>query len=243
MKVINLRKSFIHIVGKSSTQRVNIQSILSTENKKIFLLKESRAEIIGEHPFFHPGRYEFLGIIEDEKTNFIRTYAVDSNKGNIELNAEQKNKKYIVESDVDYLSFEKIHEIIVTAIPNNIFCEIKYDYENIKYSLITKCEYINYNTEKNSVKYLQPIMGYVPFILNNTLRYGYVALNINEKVNGNLEFLLCEKSSLFSIRENNNLIKKLIKETLNKLLFFSKKNNFSKLISLKESKISFFRYY
>ena len=35
-----------------------------------------------------------------------------------------KNKKYIVESDVDYLSFEKIHEIIVTAIPNNIFCEI-----------------------------------------------------------------------------------------------------------------------
>ena len=146
-------------------------------------------------------------------------------------------------TDIEYISFEKANEIVSSNDPLNIFCEIEYEYENKKYNLISKCEYINYNTIKNDEKYLQTIMGYVPFILNNTLRYGYVALNINEKVNGNLEFLLCEKSSLFSIRENNNLIKKLIKETLNKLLFFSKKNNFSKLISLKESKISFFRYY
>ena len=43
--------------------------------------------------------------------------------------------------------------------------------------------YIVYSTEKNGDKYLQPTMGYVPFILKNQLRYGYVVLNIYEKKN------------------------------------------------------------
>ena len=49
MRVINLRKSFIHIVGKSSTQRVNIQSILSTENKKDELKIGLLAPFSGEY--------------------------------------------------------------------------------------------------------------------------------------------------------------------------------------------------
>ena len=87
-------------------------------------------------------------------------------------------------------------------------------------------------------------MGYVPFILDNNLRYGYVVIKVNEKVNGNLEFLLNEKSSLFSLSLDgqDNLIKKLIKNILNNLLFFMKQNNFTKLISLENSKINFFRY-
>jgi hypothetical protein len=106
--MINIDKSFIHFVGEKSSYRTNIKSILSTENKKIFLVKECRAESVGEHPFFnHPGRYEFLGIIEDDKTHFIRTSSVDANKGNVQLNAPMKNKKYIVESNVNYLNFEK----------------------------------------------------------------------------------------------------------------------------------------
>jgi hypothetical protein len=40
----------------------------------------------------------------------------------------------------------------------------------------------------------------------------------------------------------DNLIKKLIKNILNNLLFFKKQNNFTKLISLENSKINFFRY-
>ena len=241
--MINIDKSFIHFVGEKNSWRTNIKSILSTENKKIFLVKECRAESVGEHPFFnHPGRYEFLGIIEDDKTHFIRTSSVDANKGNVQLNDPMKNKKYIVESNVNYLSFEEVNEIVSSGKTINIYCEIEYEYEGIKYSLITKCEYINYNTEKNGDKYLQPIMGYVPFILKNQLRYGYVVLNVNEKKNGCLEFLLNEKTAIFNINPKQNLIKFFIKKILNIFIFFMKKNDFTELTSIKECKINFFSY-
>ena len=243
MRVINIHKSFIHLVEEKNSHRNNIESILSTENKKFFLLKECRAELSpSEKPFSHPGRYEFFPIVEGDKTHLIRTSAVDGNKGNIQLNAIPKNKKYIVESNVNYLSFEKVYEIVLSRKTNNIYCEIEYEYEAIKYSLISKCEYINYNTKKNSDKYLQPIMGYVPFILKNQLRYGYVVLNINEKKNGCLEFLLNEKLSIFHINPKQNLIRLFIKKILNIFLFFVKKNSFTELISIKESKINFFLY-
>jgi len=241
--MINIDKSFIHFVGEKNSWRTNIKSILSTENKKIFLVKECRAESVSEHPFSdHPGRYEFLGIIEDDKTHFIRTSATDGNKGNVQLNDPMKNKKYIVESNVNYLSFEEVNEIVSSGKTINIYCEIEYEYEGIKYSLISKCEYINYNTNKNDDKYLQPITGYVPFILKNQLRYGYVVLNIYEKKNGCLEFLLNEKTAIFNINQKKNLIKFFIKKILNIFIFFMKKNDFTELTSIKECKINFFSY-
>ena len=241
--MINIDKSFIHFVGEKNSWRTNIKSILSTENKKIFLVKECRAESVGEHPFFnHPGRYEFLGIIEDDKTHFIRTSSVDANKGNVQLNAPIKNKKYIVESNVNYLSFEEVNEIALSGKTINIYCEIEYEYEGIKYNLISKCEMINYNNKKSGDRFLQPIMGYVPFILKNQLRYGYVVLHVNEKKNGYLEFLLNEKTAIFSVNTKQNLIRLFIKKILNIFLFFLKKNDFTKLISIKESKINFFLY-
>jgi len=242
--MINIDKSFVHLVQGKNTVRANIKSTLSTENKKFFLVKECRAEVIGERPFFnHSGRYEGFGIIEDnDKAYMIKTSAVDANKGNIQSFTQFKNKKYIVESNVNYLSFEKVNEIVSSGKTINIYCEIEYEYEGIKYSLISKCEYINYNTEKNADKYLQPIMGYVPFIHKNQLRYGYVVLNVNEKKNGYLEFLLNEKTTIYNINLKNNLIKFFIKKILNIFLFFIKKNDFTELTCIKESKINFFSY-
>jgi len=241
---IDLNKSFVYSLGPKNSFRTNIKSILTFENNSLFLVKECRAELVGANPFNHPGRYEFLGIVNSDKTHFIRTTPLDSNFKNIQLNAPIKNKKIIVKADIEYLSFEKVNEIVSSDETSNIYCEIEYEYESIKYNLTSECEYINYNTLKNDEKYLQPIMGYVPFILDNNLRYGYVVINVNKKVNGNLEFLLNEKSSLFSLSldEKGNLIKKLIKNILNNLLFFMKQNNFTKLISLENSKINFFRY-
>ena len=240
--MINIHKSFIHFIGEQNSWRTNIKTILSTKNKKYFLVKECRAELVGEHPFFHQGRYEFLAIVEDDKTHIIRTSAAGSKQQNVQLNVPYKNKKYIVESNVNYVSFEKINEIVSSGETNNIYCEIEYEYETIKYSLISKCEYINYNTKKNDDKYLQPIMGYVPFILKNQLNYGYVVLNVNEKKNEYLEFLLNEKSSIFNTNPKQNLINLIVKKILNIFLFFFKKNDFTKLISIKESKINFFSY-
>ena len=243
-KKIDLKKSFVHFIGPKNSWRTNIKSILTFENNSLFLVKECRAELVGANPFNHRGRYEFLSIVDDDKTHFIRTKPLDRNFKNIQLNAQMKNKKNIVKADIEYLSFERVNEIVSSDETSSIYCEIEYEYESIKYNLTSKCEYINYNTLKNNEKYLQPIMGYVPFILDNNLRYGYVVIKVNEKVNGNLEFLLNEKSSLFSLSLDgkNNLIKKLIKNILNNLLFFMKQNNFTKLISLENSKINFFRY-
>lgn len=258
--MINIHKSFIHFIGEKNSWRTNIKSILSTkntENKKFFLVKECRAELIDEHPFSRSGRYEFLGIIEDDKTYFIRTSVVDGNlknmiysyihqlqdhKGNVKLHAQIKNKKYIVESNVNYLSFEKVNEIVSSGKSINIYCEIEYEYETIKYSLISKCEYINYNTKKSGDKYLQPLMGYVPFILKNQLRYGYVVLNLNEKKNGCLEFLLNEKTAIFNLSQKQNLINFFIKKIINIFFFFIRTNDFNELICVKESKINFFSY-
>lgn len=239
---IDIRKSFIHFISEKNSWRTNIKSILSAKNKKIFLVKECRAETISEHPFNHPGKYEFLGIIEDDKTHFIRTSPNEGNKENVQLNAPTKNKKYIIESNVNYLSFDEVNEILLLGETINIYCEIEYEYEGIKYNLISKCEYINYNSEKNADNYLQPIMGYVPFILRNQLRYGYVALKVNEKKNGYLEFLLNEKTSIFDVSQKQNFIKLYTKKILNLFTFFYKKNNFTELISIKESKINFFTY-
>lgn len=242
LKKIDLERSFVHFIGQKNSFRTNIKSILTFENNTFFLVKECRAELIGSNPFSHTGRYEFLSIVDKHTTYFIRTEPIDGNSTNLELNTRIKNKKNIVKTGVEYLSFEKLNGIVSYHEPINIYCEIDYEYENVKYNLISKCEFINYNTLKDNDRYLQFIMGYVPFISNNNLKHGYVVLNVNERIIGNLEFLLCEKSVLFDISKKDNLAKKIIKKIFNNLIFFSKKNNFSKLISLKESKIKFFKY-
>ena len=242
LKKIDIHNSVIHFIEEKNSWRTDIKSILITENQKIYLVKECRAEKVGKHPFLHIGRYEFLGIVEDDKTHFIRTSATGDKKSNLQLNAPIKNKKYIIKSNVEYLNFEEVHKIVSSGKINNIYCEIEYYYEGIKYNLITKCEYINYNTKKSDEKYLQPIMGYVPFKIDNKLRYGYVALYIGEKENGYLEFLLNKKSNLFIINPDQNFVKLYVKKILNTMLFFYKQNNFTELVSIKESKIKFFQY-
>jgi hypothetical protein len=240
--MISIDESSIHFIGKNCW-RSNIRSILSTEGKDYYLVKECRSELIGEHPFSHPGRYEVLEIIEGDKVHFIRTPVIGDNIENHQLDQNQlKIKKYIVEKNVNYLSFQKVHEITLSDKTKNIYCEIEYEYEAIKYSLISRCEYINYNNEKNRDKYLQPIMGYVPFILKKQLRYGYAVFYVKENTKGFLEFLLSQKTNIFDTESKQNLIKLLIKKFLNMLLFSIKINNFKKLITIKKYKVKFFQY-
>lgn len=242
--MINIDNSFIHLFGNNTDGwRTNIKCVLSTKNKNFFLVKECRAESMSQRPFFfHQGRYEFLAIVENEKVHVIRTSATDGNDSNIQLDSSLKNIKYKIENDVNPLSFEEVHEILLTGKTINIYCEIEYDYEGIKYSLISKCEYLNYSLKKNSDKYIQPIFGYVPFIQKNQIKYGYVVLKTFGIKNGYLEFLLNEKTPIFDVNPSQNLFKTNIKKFMNTLLFFYKKNDFTELVSIKESKINFFSY-
>ncbi len=244
LRRLTISKSFIHFTGSNgSNWRTNIKSVLSTKNKNIFLVKECRAESISQRPFFdHKDRYEFLGIVENDKTHFIRTSATDGNNENFELNSSIKNKKYLAESNANDLSFDQVYEILSSGKTINIYCKIEYEYEEIKYSLISKCEYINYGYDKNNNKYLQTIMGYVPFVDKNKIKYGYAVIKKNEKNNGYLEFLLNEKTPIFNVNPNQNILKLYTKKLLNKLVFFYNKNDFTELVSIKQNNIKFFSY-
>ena len=95
--MIDIRKSFIHFINsKGFRWRTNIETVLSTENKNIYLVKECRSEAISQRPFFdHKGRYEFLGIVDNNKTYIIRTSSTDGNKGNIQLFRIDRNGRLI----------------------------------------------------------------------------------------------------------------------------------------------------
>jgi hypothetical protein len=240
---IDLNKSFIDIIAQYSW-RTNISASLTTENKKFYLTKEIRAEKIGDHPFFRYPAYRFFTITENDKIYIIKTPSTDRGKKNVVLNTSLKTRKNIVESNTNYLNFEEVYEILLSGKIKNIYSEIEYEYEGIKYNLITKCDYINYGSDKdkNDVKFIQIVNGYVPFVHKNQLKYGYAALYISEKKKGYLEFVLNEKNSIFNVDSKQNLINLYTKKILNALLFFYKKNDFTEIISIKESKINFFSY-
>ena len=123
-----------------------------------------------------------------------------------------------------------------------IYCSIKYEYNGIKYNLLTICDYLNFS-KKNNNFFIQPALGYVPFIdeANSTKNYGYVAFKIGEK-NSKLEFILNEIGPIFTIYKNDNFIKQNVKKILNFLTSFKVKNSFSKLVSIDKAQLSFFIY-
>lgn len=252
--MIDLNKSFIECYGFKEGTNISIKSILKTNNNNIFLTKECRAEVNTAKPFSdNNGRYEYVAIFDDNKMYTVRD-------GNFSYKSENKHNKHLVYSNIKFLSFQEVLKITSSNISNNIFCQIKYNHQNVDYELIFKCEMINYSTRDNDYKYLQPTYGYVPFIDNNQVNYGYLAVHDNEKKTGNLEYVLKEQSFIFSTKpikiflqlhnnalklikiKSQNLIKLSIKHILNRLLFFKKNNNFTKTISIAEFKIGYFRY-
>lgn len=240
---IDIDKSFIIFNGEKNSFRSNIESVLISDDKIIYLLKECRAETIGKDPFINKAIYEFLPIVENNKTHFFRTSSVDGRKySNLQLNAKTTNKKYIYKSNFNILNFDEAYKLITSSQVKKIFCEIEFTLENKKYRLITKCDMINYNTKTNEAKYLQPIMGYLPIIYKEKIRYGYGSLNLQKDTAGNLEFLLNSKTQIFDIYPNQKFIKKNIKKLLNKSLFFYKKNDFTEVIRAKNSNLNFLVY-
>jgi hypothetical protein len=236
--LLNLNNSFADL-GGSNMWRVNVVSYLKSGNREFYLLKECRAEIIGKHPFFVTATkgtgkgfspYEFLCIAEKPNSmNTYRTSSADLNVETLSENTGQEFKLNLQYENVKFLDFEEVHDYLKNKININIFCEIRYEFEGEKNVILTKCEYINYSSELDEKKFCQPIMGYVPFILNNKINVAYVVNFIEKDNSGNLEFLLREKTPLFN-QGNGKTTSRIIKTILNKLLFFVAKNDFTKYI-------------
>ena len=240
--MIDFDNSYVDFIDSKNSWRTNIKSYLKSDKKEYFLVKECRAELVGKNPFQHPDRYEFLSIVEENgKTHISRISSVDENKETLQVDTPLENKLNLKHKNIKYLSLEDVNEILTSKKNINIFCEIHYEFENRKNLIITKCEYINYNIILSDIKYCQPIMGYVLFILKNKINIAYVVKYIEKDSSGNLEFLLRKKLPLFNIHTGNK-IKIIIKKCLNKILFFVKKNEFSEVIRIQNSTIKFFCY-
>ena len=74
MRNVNLGKSFVFVnTNKDCCWRVSVKSLLInlTDNKKYYLTKECRAEIVGQYPFTHPNKSEICIIFEDKKIKYL----------------------------------------------------------------------------------------------------------------------------------------------------------------------------
>ena len=253
-KLINLTKSYVFF-SFGTSWRTNIDSILinENENKTYYLVKECRSENVSENPFLYSNKYEFLSIVEKDRNNyFIRTSLISS-KGTIKKTSLEGIKVIENLNNIKILSSNEVFETLLKKDKKNIFCKINFEFNKTNFSIIAKCEYINFSDKnvvgmrcedcesKNNCHIIQPIMGYVPFFLNGNIHVSYVARYSCKKKDGNLEFILRVNSLIFDYK-SNAFIGNIIKFILNKLLFFIQKNEFQKRISIKKSNIVYFNY-
>jgi hypothetical protein len=241
--IIDLEKSFIEMDSPTYKWRTNIQSVLISKNNTYYLMKEIMAESISGQPFTNENRHLHLMLVNEKSINIFRTQPVGEFRRNtFEVNKEVSAKKNIIFNKIKFLSFKEVHEILLNSKNVKIYCSIKYEYNEIKYNLLTICDYLNFS-KKNNNFFIQPALGYVPFIdeANSTKNYGYVAFNIGEK-NSKLEFILNEIGPIFTIHKNDHFIKRNLKKILNFLTSFKVKNSLSKVVSIDDAQLSFFIY-
>ena len=252
IKKINLNNSFIYTYDGTNNVRHAIKSVLRNISKKcnFYLVKECRAESISKNPFLETPRREFLPIFNESGNDIIfrnRTIEVSLFKQNVDFTSQKKGakKKIILKKKImKILSPMQVFKKLYQKTNSKFLVEINFKYQNNKYSLLSKCDYLNFSNKlvkKKDKIYIQPISGYIPFEKNNKLFIGYFAKHIpvDNKKSLDLEILLRKKESLF-FTDNQNIFRKTLKKTLNILLFFLKKNEFSDYIVIKNSKATFF---
>ena len=156
-------------------------------------------------------------------------------------------------SNINILSPNEVFEILLKKEKKDIFCKINFEFNTTNFSIIAKCEYINFIKNKikcieekncnfkNDCRIIQPIIRYVPFVSNGNIYISYVARYSCRKIDNNLEFILKESSAIFDFKKNA-FIRNIIKFILNSLLFFMKKNEFKKRILVEKSNIVYFNY-
>tara|TARA_E500000178_G_scaffold353906_1_gene421118 strand:- start:94 stop:822 length:729 start_codon:yes stop_codon:yes gene_type:complete len=239
--VIDIENSSVYLLGETNCWRANVKSVLFSKDKSFILTKECRSETISSsNPFEIDDRNEVIALIENDQVYILRSNSISSNS-KYETTREDKIKafKYLPEKNFNALEFKQAHNLISSREVKNIICKLDYKLDDESYSLISKCEYINFNIQSSSNKYLQPIIGYVPFILNAEKKVAYVACNLNEEKNSDIFFIVRDRTPIFNIKKNS-FFKNFIKKILNSCFFFLKKKEFTKVIQIKEYKMSLF---
>ena len=196
--MVDIENSSVYLLGEKNCWRANVKSILYSKDKSFILTKECRSEkMSSSNPFEHPDRNEVMALIENDQVYILRSHSIALNS-KYEITREDKIKaiKNLPERNFNTLEFKKAHTLISSRKIKNIICKLDYKLDNQSYSLISKCEYINFNIQSSSNKYLQPIIGYVPFILKDEKKVAYFACNLNEEKNSDI-FFYCQRSDFY----------------------------------------------
>ena len=239
--MLDIENSSIYLIGEQNSWRANVKSVLYAKDKSIILTKECRSEAISSsNPFHLSDRNEVMALIENDQVYLIRNNAVSLNS-KYKITREDKIKaiKNLAEKNFNNLEFNQAYSLISTRKVKNIICKLDYKLDNESFSLIMKCEYINFNTHSSSNKYLQPIIGYVPFILNGEKKVAYVVCNLNLEKNSDIFFIIRDSSHIFNLKKNSFFVNS-IKKIFNNFFFFLKKSDFTKVVKIKEYKMFLF---
>ena len=78
--------------------------------------------------------------------------------------------------------------------------------------------------------------------IENQISFGYCVINIKKGIEQKLQFLLKEDIKLFQHHQNENFLKYNLKNILNFIMFIFRRSEFSFLITLENSKVTFFKY-
>lgn len=256
MKLINLENSYYYInCNGDNCWRVSVKSsiINLTDNKTYRLTKECRAEMIGQYPFKHPAKSELCVVFDDkDKKYFIRNSSVLKKDDFITHNYKVKTQKedgdifFYSETEYDHLSYENTLKILKNRSSENIYCKLDYIFQNKRYSIFSKVEYLNFpgsnlRNRKLDDNYLQPIIGYVPFEKDEKIYIAYAVRYISPNLDGNLEFRLRSNTSYADFVVNDNSLKRKFKYFVISFFNFIKVSDFHYRISIKDSKCEFYK--
>ena len=255
MKILDLENSYVYFKTKADNcWRSSIKASLTnlSDNKKFYLTKECKAELVGPHPFKHLSKSELVPIIEDKKLKYlIRDIPVfknndfDNHHYNISPLENQQDEVILNETEYKLIEYDDILKHLKNRSLENLYCKLDYTFQNKKYCIFSKVEYLNFpgssfNNKKLNKDYLQPIMGYIPFEKDGKIYISYVARYISSKLEGNLEFRLRANTKLSNFYYAYGFKENLKKYILKLLDSFIKVSEFYKRISINQSDCSFY---
>jgi len=245
MKQINLESSYVYLsLENQNAWRANIKSIIENEETQVkyYLTKECRAELISKFPFRHPSISEFCPVIGSDKSCvYIRNYPTYSSGKNYNHDYQKKiNNNFKLKLnyfDFKDITYRELLKLLRLNTQNDFYFQLTFKYQNNNFKLFTKIDYINFSYFSD---YIQPIVGYIPFIEDDHIYMAYIAFN--QKKERSVKFDARLKKRNFpseSVNKHKNILKKVFLNFLDFFDFF-KVSEFTSYRHIEKAQIKYF---
>tara|TARA_B100000902_G_C27098971_1_gene807791 strand:- start:103 stop:882 length:780 start_codon:yes stop_codon:yes gene_type:complete len=255
LNYIDIEKSYVYLnSNQKNSWRVSIKSILHDvdENTEYYLTKECRAETIGINPFDHKSNSEFFTVVDNKNNRWslrnVPIFKFNEYGNHYHLISEQNNPETceININKINYklIDFDEVNSKLKTKSLDCLYSKIHFKYKKKNYFIFNKVEYVNFDGEKHKdSEYLQPIHGYVPFLIGDKVKIGYAVRYLEKNKEGELELKLRtnQRINKFLPPIGKNLFMSFLTRKIISFFFFPIKIcEFGEKINIKQSKIEFF---